>query len=173
VDDAEDIEVIWHESGHAVQDDQVPGFGQTEQAGAMGEGFGDYLAMTMSMGDSPDTATTPIACIADWDSTSYTSGTPHCLRRTDTNKTTDDVDGEVHDDGEIWSRALRDINLALGRENADKVIIEAQFQFTPRISFVTAARRTVATAKALQADLGLTNAQIAAVRQAFVDRKIL
>ena len=29
VDDAEDLEVVWHEYGHAVQDDQVPGFGTT------------------------------------------------------------------------------------------------------------------------------------------------
>ena len=28
VDDAEDPEVIWHEYGHAIQDDQVPGCGE-------------------------------------------------------------------------------------------------------------------------------------------------
>jgi hypothetical protein len=44
VDDAEDAEVIWHEYGHSVQDNQVPGFGSGSEAGAMGEGFGDYLA---------------------------------------------------------------------------------------------------------------------------------
>ena len=45
----------------------------------------------------------PAACVADWDSTSYTSTVPHCLRRVDGNKTVADVVGEVHADGEIWS----------------------------------------------------------------------
>ena len=35
VDDAEDAEVIVHEYGHAVHNAQAPGFGMSEQAGAM------------------------------------------------------------------------------------------------------------------------------------------
>jgi hypothetical protein len=85
VDDAEDAEVIWHEYGHAIQDDQVPGFGSTLQSGSIGEGFGDYWAYTMSAPVSADTATTPLACIADWDSVSYHRH-PHCLRRVDGTK---------------------------------------------------------------------------------------
>jgi hypothetical protein len=77
VDDAEDNEVIWHEYGHAIQADQVPGYGESEEAGAIGEGFGDYWAVTMSQATSPDTAVTPWACVMDWDSTSYTSDEPH------------------------------------------------------------------------------------------------
>jgi Fungalysin metallopeptidase (M36) len=80
VDDAEDAEVIVHEYGHSVQDNQVPGFGTTSDSGAIGEGFGDYLAVTVSEHFAP-TADEP--CVADWDSTSYTSTTPHCLRRVD------------------------------------------------------------------------------------------
>ena len=107
VDDAEDEEVIWHEYGHAIQDAQVPGWGQTEQGGAMGEGFGDYWAYTMSQADSESTATTPLACIADWDAISYASGPVHCLRRVNLDLTVpDDVQHEVHADGRIWSRAL-------------------------------------------------------------------
>jgi Zn-dependent metalloprotease len=48
VDDAEDADVIVHEYGHAIQADQVPGFGAGGDAGGMGEGFGDYLAGTIS-----------------------------------------------------------------------------------------------------------------------------
>jgi len=169
VDDAEDAEVIWHEYGHAIQDDQVPGFGSTEQAGAIGEGFGDYWAYTMSTAVSTNTATTPLACIADWDSTSYTSGTPHCLRRVDGPKVyPGGLDGEVHDDGEIWSRALFDIHGALGRTNANKVILEAQFNFAPGTTMPAAANQTVATAQSL---LGTTAAN--AVRAAFHARGIL
>ncbi|MFB9451406.1 M36 family metallopeptidase [Dactylosporangium vinaceum] len=153
VDDAEDIEVIWHEYGHAIQDDQVPGFGESEvdlEAGSIGEGFGDYWAFTMSQANSPDTARTPLACIADWDSTSYTDDVPHCLRRTDGTKMYPaDLEGEVHADGEIWSRALFDINHALGRTRANRVILEAQFCFDPNTTMPAAARTTVKTARAL------------------------
>ena len=48
VDDAEDADVIVHEYGHTLQDDQVRRFGQGEQAGAIGEGFADYWAAVMS-----------------------------------------------------------------------------------------------------------------------------
>jgi Zn-dependent metalloprotease len=165
VDDAEDAEVVWHEYGHAMQDSQVPGFGSSEQAGAIGEGFGDYWAVTMSR---PVSNGFDVACVADWDSTAYTSGSKHCLRRVDGKKTTAAVDGEVHDDGEIWSRALWDISAALGRTHADKVIVESQFDYSPATTFAKAANQVVATATSLY---GATAA--AKVRSAFVARKIL
>src|SRR4051794_15671152 len=112
VDDAEDAEVIVHEYGHSVQDDQVPGFGTTPDAGAIGEGFGDYLAGTVSAHYAP---TPDEACIADWDSTSYTRTTPHCLRRLDEPKTYPaDLVGKVHADGEIWSASLWAFRSAVG-----------------------------------------------------------
>src|SRR3954470_12876622 len=109
VDDAEDAEVIVHEYGHAVHNAQVPGFGTSEEAGAIGEAFGDYLGVTVGL-DADQQYGWPIrtdpACVADWDSTSYTSTVPHCLRRLDSNLTVADINGEVHHDGMIWSRAL-------------------------------------------------------------------
>ena len=144
VDDAEDAEVIVHEYGHSVQDNQVPGFGSTPEAGAIGEAFGDYLAVTVSAHEAP-TADEP--CVADWDSTSYTSSIPHCLRRVDGNKHyPEDLVGEVHADGEIWSRALWDIRTVLGPKLADTIIIRAQFDFTPDISMPAAAAATIKTA---------------------------
>jgi len=144
VDDAEDAEVIVHEYGHSVQDNQVPGFGSTPDAGAIGEAFGDYLAVTVSQRFAP-TADEP--CVADWDSTSYTSTVPHCLRRVDGSKHyPEDLVGEVHADGEIWSRALWDIHNALGAKLADTIIIRAQFGFTPGISMPAAAQKTIDTA---------------------------
>jgi Zn-dependent metalloprotease len=165
VDDAEDAEVVWHEYGHAIQDDQVPGFGSSEQGGAIGEGFGDYWAVTMSQ---PVSKGFNLPCVMDWDSTSYTSTVPHCLRRTDTGKTTADIDGEVHDDGEIWSNALWDINLDLGRGKANKIILEAQFSYRPNTSFAQAATVTVDTARALYGSGAASK-----VKAAFVARHIL
>ena len=144
VDDAEDAEVIVHEYGHSVQDNQVPGFGTTPDAGAIGEAFGDYLAVTVSEHFAP---TPDEPCVADWDSTSYTSTVPHCLRRVDGNKHyPEDLVGEVHADGEIWSRALWDIHRSLGAKLADTIIIRSQFGFTPGISMPAAAAKTIATA---------------------------
>ena len=66
--------------------------------------------------------------MGDWDSVSYTSAVPHCLRRVDTNlHYPDDLNGRVHHDGQIWSRALWDIRGALGATAADTVIVQAQF----------------------------------------------
>lgn len=169
VDDAEDPEVVWHEYGHAMQDDQVPGFGSSEQAGAIGEGFGDYMAVTMSQIFGKDTKLTPTSCVMDWDSTSYTGGPQHCLRTTVTDKMyPGDLDGEVHDDGEIWSHALWNMNLALGRDKATTAIIEAQFNFTPSITMPDAAALIVKSAKQLYGK----NAA-AKTKQAFKDRGIL
>lgn len=165
VDDAEDLEVVWHEYGHALQDAIVPNFGTTSESGAIGEGFGDYWAVTMSI---PTSGGFDLPCVADWDSVSYTSSAPHCLRRVDGEKTTDDIDGEVHDDGEIWSRALWDIMGALGRTKADTIVVESTYRFTPDTTFAAAARQTVATARDLY---GASAAS--AVKAAFVARKIL
>ncbi|MEU4197761.1 M36 family metallopeptidase [Kribbella sp. NPDC026611] len=165
VDDAEDAEVIWHEYGHAIQDDVVPGFGESEQAGAIGEGWGDYWAVTNSV---PVSKGFNLPCVMDWDATSYTTDEPHCLRRTDGTKTTDDIDGEVHDDGEIWSRALWDIHQNLGRTKANKLILEATFFYDPDTSFAAAAQDTVQAARLLY---GKAAAQT--VTDAFKARKIL
>jgi hypothetical protein len=79
-----------------------------------------------------------------------------------------DVRGEVHADGEIWSRALWDIRMALGDTKASTLIIEAQFDFTADTSFHAAALATVATAQRLYG----ARAE-ASVRAAFQARGIL
>ncbi len=169
VDDAEDAEVIVHEYGHAVHHAQVPGFGTSPEAGAIGEAFGDYLAVTV--GASADAKygwplKTDLACVADWDSVAY-SAAPHCLRRIDGNKVYADRVGEVHADGEIWSRALLDIRGALGARTADRIIVNAQFGFRPDTSFQDAALTTIATAQRMYG-AGAADA----VRAAFKAREI-
>jgi hypothetical protein len=169
VDDAEDAEVIVHEYGHAVQDAQVPGFGVNLESGAIGEGFSDYLAVVVTSWQTGVPTFTPEACVADWDSVSYTRTAPHCLRRLDGNKHyPEDLAGEVHRDGEIWSRALWDIHDALGDAAGSKVIIEAQFAFAPDTSFRAAALATVDAAQRLY---GPTSAAL--VQRAFANRGIL
>ncbi len=168
VDDAEDAEVILHEYGHAMMDSQMTpfGFGFSIESGAIGEGFGDYWAATVSNVIAP---TLDPACIADWDSISYTSSVPHCLRRIDRDlHYPADLNGRVHHDGMIWSRALWDIRGALGHTVADTVILEAQFGFAADTNMPAAATVTVNTAQALYG-----NATAKAVLKAFQDRGIL
>ena len=110
----------------------------------------------------------PLACVADWDSVSYTSTVPHCLRRVDQDlHFPADLSGEVHHDGQIWSRALWDIRQALGNVRADTIILQGSFDF-PGTTMTDLANRTVAAAQQLYG-----NAAAAAVTKAFADRGIL
>lgn len=169
VDDAEDAEVILHEYGHAIHDSQMTpfgGFGVSLEAGSIGEGFSDYFAVTVSdvVAPTPDPA-----CVADWDSVSYTSQIPHCLRRVDRDlHYPEDLTGSVHRNGQIWSRALWDVRDQLGHVMADTLILEAQFSFAPDTSMPDAALDTVAAAELLYGP-GAANV----VRAAFQDRGIL
>ncbi len=166
VDDAEDGEVILHEYGHAIQGDQVPGFGTNLESGSIGEGFGDYFAV--SMGHWKTHSTFDVPCVADWDSVSYTDGPSHCLRRVDRHDLhwPEKKAGEVHADGRMWSTALWDVHAALGDdEEAARIIIDAQFGFAADTSFEAAAKQTVATAKSLD---GLATAKT--VCKPFADR---
>jgi zinc metalloprotease ZmpB len=167
VDDAEDAEVILHEYGHAIQDSQQTplGFGLSTESESIGEGFGDYWAVTVSdvVAPTPDPA-----CVADWDSVSYTSTTPHCLRRVDEDlQYPQDLNGKVHHDGQIWSRALWDIRGALGNVKADTIILNAQFG-DPDPTMPELAQTTVDTAQDLYGP-----AEANAVLTAFQDRGIL
>ena len=150
VDDAEDAEVILHEYGHAMHDSQSSpfgSFGASLEARSIGEGFGDYWAVTVSDVVAP---TLDPACVADWDAVSYTTATPHCLRRVDLDlHYPADLNGRIHHDGQIWSRALWDIRGALGNVVADTLILQAQFGFAPGTSMPAAGQVTVDTAEDL------------------------
>ena len=170
MDDAEDAEVIVHEYGHSVQDGQVPGFGTTLESGAIGEAFGDYLAVVVTSWATGVPTLTPEAVRRR-----LGLGLLHrrprrtaCAGSTATKIYPDDLVGEVHADGEIWSRALWDIRLALGDTRASTAIVEAQFDFAVDITFHDAALATVAAAQRLYG-----NSAANATRAAFVARGIL
>jgi hypothetical protein len=189
VDDAEDAEVIVHEYGHAVHADQVPGFGASPDAGAIGEGFGDYLAVTVGLHTAVEEGwqvrdNTPgedandweaAACVADWDATDYSQSTiAKCLRRLDQdNRTVANRTGDIHMDGMIWSGALWRIRqdyetaaIGLTSEDWDRTMIGAQFDFAPDTTFQAAAQVLY---DAAEADGPLAQA---AVKQRFADRGI-
>jgi hypothetical protein len=147
VDDAEDAEVIMHEYAHAIHHDQVPGYGTTIDAGAIGESFGDYFAVSAGLA-AADRYGWPVAaeeaCPMDWDAASYTAA-PHCIRRFDLDLTLADRRNQVHYDGQIWSQALWEIRLGYvaagkGTRAWDTTMIDAQFDVAPDTTFEQAAR---------------------------------
>jgi len=142
VDDAQDPDVIYHEYGHAIQDNQVPGFGQSIEAGAMGEGFGDFWASSLM--DGMAATALGAACVAEWDATAYNPfnggfGTG-CLRRLDGIKQYPrDQVFQVHDDGEIWSSALWLLRQAVGGPVADPVVVRSHSFLTTNADFTDGA----------------------------------
>jgi len=149
VDDAEDAEVIVHEYGHAVHAAQVPGYGTSLDAGAIGESFGDYFAVTVGL-DAARQYGWPVGaeepCPMDWDATSYTTA-PHCIRRFDRNLTVATRRNQVHYDGQIWSQALWEIRkgyvaLGLTTRDWDRTLVNSQFRYAADTSFDAAATAT-------------------------------
>jgi hypothetical protein len=149
VDDAEDGDIVLHEYGHSIQDNQVPGWGGNDES-SMGEGFGDYIASAMAAVlpvDAGHPQLTSEACVGEWDSTEYATADQNglfCLRRVDgTKHYPEDEDGEVHADGEMWSAALWSLRGQLGADEMDSLVLEAHFLLTQSASFFTAAQAVV------------------------------
>jgi Zn-dependent metalloprotease len=166
VDDAEDAEIILHEYGHAIQDDQVPGFGEGRETGAMGEGFGDFLAASFFADIKPSSMR---PTIGNWDATAYSGELPPSLRRLDSNKKyPKDITGEVHNDGEIWSACLWQLRAALGRTTAETLVLAHHHLLTRTSKFEDAANALITADK--QLNKGKNEKTI---RDIFVQRGIL
>ena len=151
VDDGEDAEVILHEYGHAMQDAQVRGWGSTDEGGAMGEGFGDFNAGNFFARTNRFPRLD--VCLMEWDSTTYASGDPTCIRRMDSTKSyPKSVDHEVHDDGEMWSTFLWRVRSHLKgtavqkSDAAIRLVLTSHELLTPNANFddAVAALRTAA-----------------------------
>ena len=102
VDDAEDADVILHEYGHAIHYDIHPGW-SGGHVGAMGEGFGDYIAGSYSLVIDPDFHP---EWVFTWDGhNEFWPGRwlnmPYHYP--------ENAGGEVHDSGQLWSAGLIDV----------------------------------------------------------------
>jgi hypothetical protein len=169
VDDAEDGDTILHDFGHALQDAICPDFGQSAEAAAMGEGFGDYFAASFFADRKPEAYRPTIAA---WDGiTTETAAPPPCVRRVDGRRTYESFDhrpsADEHDNGTIWSATLWDVRAAVGQDVADRVILESHFQLDGFTTFARGARAI------LDADRNLFRGRHqAALRQVFRERGI-
>lgn len=179
VDDAEDGETVLHEFGHAIQDAICPDFGQSPEAAAMGEGFGDYFAGSYFAEKKPDRYRLSVMC---WDGAHYRDPDverlaktdpkaaavleekrPPCVRRLDSALSYESFDRRPdteHENGEIWSATLWEIREAVGREVADRMILDSHFQLDGFTTFARGARAI------LDADRNLNRgAHLAALRR--------
>jgi hypothetical protein len=142
IDDAEDAETILHELGHAIQDAICPDFGQSAEAAAMGEGFGDYFAASFFESRKPSRYRNSVM---SWDGLLSGLGNgddPPCLRRVDGMHTYKSFRprGDEHANGQIWSATLWEVRALLGREKADRLILESHFQLDGFTDFARGAR---------------------------------
>ncbi len=148
VDDAEDADVILHEYGHSIQDNQTPGTyldrnggtnGFGNESRSMGEGFGDYWACSYFADECLASGFDP-AAFAAWDAQNLVG-----LRRVDKSKNyPTDMEGEEHADGEIWSRTLWDLYLAVGETTTDILILDSQFVIGAKPKFSDGAKELLA-----------------------------
>jgi hypothetical protein len=165
----DNVSTILHELGHAIQDAICPDFGQSAEAAAMGEGFGDYWAASNFESKNPDRYR---ASVMTWDGLLLGMESklkPPSLRRLDSKKTFEDFDkpGDEHDNGEIWSATLWDVRKELGQEASDRVVLESHFQLDGFTTFARGARAI------LDADRNLESGRhVAALRRIFRKRKI-
>jgi len=164
-DDAEDSDIMLHEFGHAIQDWIAPGAFSGEsssQSRAIGEGFGDYWSFSSNYDGTAASGRDPY-CIADWDARCATDDSSQncayalnadCLRRVDSTKTmtnflTANVPGTEHQNGEIWSSALREIFLSAGKRTTDTIVLESTFGVPPNTTYAAMAQRMLDADRAL------------------------
>jgi hypothetical protein len=154
VDDAQDPDIVYHEYGHAIQDNQVPNFGTSHEGGSAGEGFGDYWAASLT--DDLFAPDLGAACVGPWNATAFNPYTgalgSGCQRRVDGAKNyPQDMLFEVHDDGEMWSAALWSLRGTLGAALVDPLVIKSHTFLTPTAGFIDAADAMLSADQALHA----------------------
>jgi len=141
VDDAEDADVILHEYGHSIQDNQAPGFGTTLEAGSMSEGFGDYWGARWARNSA-----------ADFRTPAWLSGTQlHPVLPTRPACT-------------VWT--ARSIIQRTCAANADRVILQHHFLFPPNASFNQGVNALVMAA----ISLGYNNHQVNSIKSILRNR---
>ncbi|HET7436987.1 MAG TPA: proprotein convertase P-domain-containing protein, partial [Thermoanaerobaculia bacterium] len=164
-DDAEDADLVVHEYGHALLDWIAPGTfsgSYNSQARALSEAFCDYLAFSQHYDTRIASGRDPF-CFADWDARcagddpsqncGYAEGAD-CLRRLDSTRTMREYEfadqpGVEHRNGQIWSSALRELFLQLGKRTADTLILESLFGTPATPSYATIARQMIAADRIL------------------------
>ncbi len=119
VDDSEDADVIWHEHAHSFQTNLTGGMSYSGETMSLQEGSSDYWAASYSR----ITNDYNWGYVFSWDGhNEFWNG-----RRCDLDWVYPDDYVSGHDGGQIWSSALMDIWIQVGREVTDTDFIETHY----------------------------------------------
>ncbi len=133
VDDAEDMDVIIHEYGHALSNEASPNSNTGSQRMAIDEAIGDYFASSLSRAMYPYSAWYNVF---NWDGhNTFWSG-----RVTNSNKKyPTNITGNIYADAPIFSSALMDIHTDLGTSKTDRLVLQMLYGLTNNMSMQDAA----------------------------------
>jgi Zn-dependent metalloprotease/fibronectin type 3 domain-containing protein len=135
VDDAEDADVVLHEYGHAITYDINPSWGGG-QMGAMGEGYGDYVAGSYSYSRYPSYQNSP-PFVFNWDGhNEFWAG----RQLVDTSlHYPENATGDIYIGGTLWCSATYSCMQAVGRSVMDALMLDHQFAQGPSATMEDAA----------------------------------
>lgn len=130
-DSSQDGDVVFHEYGHGISNRLVGGPNNTSclggtQAGAMGEGWSDYWAITFYNDGR----------VGEYCTNNATNGIRRAAYTVPANPIHDSYADigtggfQVHRDGEVWAATLWDLRNQLGAAIADRLVLEGM-KFTP------------------------------------------
>ena len=176
VDWAEDADVIIHEYGHALQDDQAGGvFFATPEGRGMAEGFADFLVAAVSadpcMFEWPTAVGTELLGISCLPSFKDPDSGPFRNLVNDLHYP-EDVNTDEHVTGLIWGGALWDLTQTLGGDEAARmkvltIALQGNFYLNEASGFAESA------AAVCQADIDLyAGADLLAIKGVFDGRGI-
>ena len=132
VDDAEDADVIIHEYGHAISYRAAPNTNNGNQRQALDEGVGDYFAASYSR----TIDTFGWQNIFSWDGhNEYWNGRDAATAKV----YPDDLENNIHLDGEIWASVLMQIWGDIGCDTTDKIVLESMFNWESQMDMSQAA----------------------------------
>ncbi len=130
VDDAEDMDVVVHEYGHALSYNASPNTMTGTERRGLDEGIGDYVAAIRSQ----DISTYKWEDIFNWDGhNTFWAG------RTAVSTNLYPVSGGIYPIGEVWSSTLMQIRGDIGKETADKLFFEELFGNFSNMTLIDAA----------------------------------
>jgi Zn-dependent metalloprotease len=150
VDDAEDVDVILHEYGHAINYGIIHNWNYSGEQAALSEGFGDYWAASYSRKRGYWGSSDPqYSWVFNWDGHNpFWSG--RILNYTATYPA--GIKNDPYSDGEMWSSTLMNIWNDIGAEVIDRLVVQSFYYLASSGNTMTTASQAV-----IQADRDLYN----------------
>lgn len=132
VDDAEDMDVIIHEYGHAITHAAAPNTNTGTERKALDEAIGDYFASSYSRFLSPNRWSD----VFTWDGhNEYWSGRSSIS----SDHYPEDLNGNLYSDADIWSATLMQIWGDIGRETTDALMLQTAYSLAQGMTMPQAA----------------------------------